>query len=94
MSFDPRLAQDAIAKPPGILLRVNDDPHFLAGRGMLQQQVAPFPVLTSMNPAAFNLRITSPQVTPAILNLPLGFVNAAQLRTGPSVAARANHRWT
>ena len=30
---------------------------------MFQQQVAAFPDLTSMNPAAFNLRITSAQVT-------------------------------
>jgi hypothetical protein len=63
LSFDTRLTQDAIAEPPGILLGMNGDPDFLAGCGMLQQQVTPFPDLTSTNPAAFNLRITSAHVT-------------------------------
>jgi len=43
LSFDTRLPQDAIAEPPGILLRVNGDPDFLAGQGMLQWQVTAFP---------------------------------------------------
>jgi hypothetical protein len=63
LSFDTCFAQDAIAEPPGILLGVYGDPDFLAGYRMLQQQVTAFPDLTSTNPAAFNLRITSAQVT-------------------------------
>lgn len=41
-SFDASLAQDAVAEPPCILLRVNRHPHFLAGRWVLQQQMAAF----------------------------------------------------
>ena len=40
---DTRLAQDSIAEPPGIFLGVNRHPHFLPGRGVLQQQVAALP---------------------------------------------------
>jgi hypothetical protein len=63
LSFDTRLAQDSIAEPPGIFLGVNRHPHFLAGRGVLQQQVAALSDRTSTNPAAFSLRITSAKVT-------------------------------
>ena len=35
----------------------------------------PFPDRTATNPAAFNLRMTSAQVTRTMLNLTLGYVN-------------------
>jgi hypothetical protein len=63
LSFDTRLAQDATAEPSGILLRVNRDPHFLAGDGVLQQRVAAPARPNLANPAAFSSRITSAQVT-------------------------------
>ncbi len=42
-SFDTSLAQDAVAQPPGVLLRVNGHPDFLARRGMRQQEMTAFP---------------------------------------------------
>jgi hypothetical protein len=42
LSFDSCLAQDAITEPSRIFLGVNRHPHFLAARGVLQQQMAAF----------------------------------------------------
>ena len=42
-SFDTCLPQNAVAQPTGVLLRMDGDPDFLAGRRMFQQHVASFP---------------------------------------------------
>jgi hypothetical protein len=81
LSFDTCLSQDAIAEPPGVLLRVNGPQISLPDVGCFNSRWLPFPDLTSTNPAAFNVRITSAQVILAIVNLPLGFVNAANWRS-------------
>ena len=42
-SFNTCLSQNAVAQPTGVLLRMDRDPHFLAGRGVFQQHVASLP---------------------------------------------------
>jgi hypothetical protein len=77
LSFDTRLTQDAIAEPPGILLRVNGHPDFLAGCWMPPQPVTTFtgPDLDEARSLQLANHLGPGQV--AIVNLPLGFVNVA-----------------
>ena len=76
-SLDTRLSQNAIAEPPGVLLRVNRHPDFLAGRGMFQQPVAALPGPDLDESPSLQLADHLGPGHLAIVNLPLGFVNAA-----------------
>jgi hypothetical protein len=80
LSFDTRLAQNAIAEPPGIFLGVNRNPDFLAGCGMLQQSVTAFPGPDLDESRSLQLPDHLGPGHLEIVNLPLGFVNAANDR--------------
>jgi hypothetical protein len=74
--FDTRLSQDAIAEPPGVLVRVNGYPDFFAGRGMFQWQVTAFPGPGLDESCGLQLADHLGPGHLAIVNLSLGFVNA------------------
>ena len=65
-----------MAEPSGVLLRVNGDPDLFAGRGVLHQQVAAFPGPDLDESCSLQLADHLGPGHLAIVNLPLGFVNA------------------